>query len=181
MISQQRNYLNWLIEIISDKEHTNYYDLLEYLMSIDFRWSVPMDENRAEDGVHLRLVYEDVCLEALDNDDIHAPCTVLEMMVALSVRGAEDILWDGDFNWAPVIFWSMITNLGLEDYKDGLIDAQSFPELERKINDFLDRNYDKNGGGGLFLYVPNFVPNPQKWKKIEIWYQMAYWINDNFL
>ena len=181
MINCQQDYVNWLIEIISDDEHYGYYELLNYLMSIDFRWSVPMDENRAEDGIHLRLVYEDLTGTPLPDGDVQAPCKVLEMMVALSVRGAEDILWNGDTNWAPIIFWTMIANLGLLEYKDGLWSDHSSLEIERIINDFLDRNYDENGVGGLFLPVHNFVPNPKKWKKIEIWYQMAYWINDNFL
>lgn len=170
-------YLNWLIGLIVDEEHLQYQELCRYLMSVDFRWSVKMDENRAADGIHLRNVFEDQTGYSFDMID--AQCTVLEMMVALSVRGAENILWDGINNWTSFIFWTMIENLNLLEYTDDFFyqnnDYQS-RELMIKIDNFLDRNYKENGEGGLFI-LSHF---PKNFRKLEIWYQMNFWINENF-
>ena len=183
MINYQLDvYLNWLMGLIEDEGHLNYTELCRYLMSVDFRWSVRMDENRAADGVHLRLVFEDQTGYSFDNKD--APCTVLEMMIALALRGGEDILWDGENNWTPFIFWTMIENLGLKGYTDEyFLENRGYSDydLEVKINNFLDRNYDKYGHGGLFYVVPKNSHFPKNFQKLEIWYQMAAWINDNFV
>lgn len=167
-------YLNWLIGIVSDDVHTNYSYLCGYLLSREFYWSVKMDENRAEDGLNLRSIFADQTGIHVDFD---GPCTVLEMMIALSVRGAEDILWDGENNWTPFIFWSMIENLKLLEYTDDVLcDGYSNPELDRKIDDFLNRNYEKNGDGSLFK-LSHF---PKSAKNLEIWYQMQEWICEHF-
>lgn len=171
--SSVSDYKNWLMNLVIDEDHSCYNCLLNFLFSKEFYWSVPRDENRAIDGIHLREVFKD----QYGYSDMDGPCTVLEMMIALSVRGAEDILWDGENNWTPFIFWSMIDNLGLIDSVDKNF-YQSF--VDDKIDIFLDRNYDENGVGGLFLPVPFFSQIPKKWEKLEIWDQMNNWINDIF-
>lgn len=171
-------YEDWLMGIVADSDHLDYRYLLDYLFNIEFTWSVDGDENRAADGIHLRSIFEDesqITWRIFNEDD---PCSVLEMMVALSLRGSEDILWDGENDYTPFLFWTMIDNLELTNCTD-----RAFNEsyVEEKIKIFLDRKYDENGRGGLFLPCPIFVPNPKNFSKIEIWYQMQYWINGNFV
>ena len=158
-----------------DEDHQNYLSLLDCLFHIEFTWSVKGDENRSADGIHLRLVYHD---KYEDNYIYNGPCSVLEMIVALSVRGSEDILWDGENNWTPYLFWTMIDNLGLINNYDG-----AFNEIyvEQQIGIFLNRNYDENGVGGLFLPPKNLSHFPKSWRKMEIWYQMQNWISDKFV
>ncbi|MBP5596945.1 MAG: hypothetical protein J6Y02_16295 [Pseudobutyrivibrio sp.] len=163
--------------IVTDSDHLNYRYLLDYLFHIEFTWSVKGDENRASDGLHLRSIFEDesgMSLKIFEDD----PCNVLEMLVALSVRGSENILWDGENNWTPFIFWTMIDNLGLKDCMDGAFNEDY---VEHQLLIFLERKYDENGRGGLFLPCPIFVPNPKNFQKLEIWYQMQYWISANFV
>lgn len=161
------------MNIVTDEDHFNYKILLDYLFRIEFIWSVNGDENRAADGLNLRSVY---CDQIGIQEDIliDDPCSVLEMMIALAVRGSESILWDGENNWTPYLFWTMIDNLGLEECMDGAFDEAYVYE---KIDIFLARKYDKNGVGGLF----QIFPNPKNFSKMEIWYQMQNWISANFL
>ena len=169
------DYLSWLMGIVCDEGHQDYTNLLYFLYNTDFYWIVKKDENRAEDGVHLRNVFQDqfgYSVKRLDD-----PCTVLEMMVSLSVRCSEDILWDGENNWTPFIFWSMIDNLGLIDSVDSNWNSYL---AEAKIGAFLERKYENDGSGGLFKLDPNQSQIPNNFKKMEIWYQMQNWISEKF-
>ena len=165
-------YKNWVMGIVMDKEHQFYYELLDKLFHTEFTWFVKGDENRAADGVHLRTIFCD--LNKLEGDIFDEPCNVLEMMVALSVRCSEDILWDGENNWTPYLFWTMIDNLGLLDMVDGVFDEAYVNE---RIGIFLSRNYGENGDGSLFI-LSHF---PKNFKRLEIWYQCQNWISENFV
>ena len=175
MIDILSDYKNWLMDIVIDENHLHYNELFDFLFNIEFTWSVKGDENRAADGIHLRTVYYDQTGQVVSED---IPCNVLEMMVALSVRGSEDILWDGENNWTPFIFWTMVDNLGLIDSVDGAFD---YEYVATKIDIFLSRKYSKSGFGGLFLPVPFLSQIPKKWEKTEIWYQMQNWLTANFV
>lgn len=172
--SSVSDYKNWLMNLVIDEDHSCYNHLLNFIFNKEFYWSVNKDENRAIDGLNLRKVFEDQYgyFSGMDG-----PCTVLEMMVALSVRGAEDILWDGENDWAPFIFWNMINNLGLIDSVDNNFNRNY---VDEKITIFLDRNYDENGVGGLFLPSPFYSQIPKKFQKLEVWDQMNDWINSIF-
>ena len=175
MINTKDDYLRWLMGIVCDEEHQNYDKLLYFLYSYEFSWIVKMDENRANDGIHLRNVFCDQFgyYPAVDG----APCSVLEMMISLSVNCSEDILWDGETNWTPIIFWSMIENLGLSDSTDSNWNRYF---VDMKIGVFLERKYENDGSGGLFKLNPSLSQIPKNFKKMEIWYQMQYWISENF-
>lgn len=171
------DYKKWLIGMVTDEDHLHYSLLLDYLFDTEFVWTIQGDGNRAEDGIHLRNVYCDSINQPTDIFE-DGPCTVLEMMIALSIRCYEDILWDGENNWTPFIFWSMINNLGLIDSVDCNFNLDYVTE---KIGIFLSRNYDENGVGGLFVCTDNLSHFPKSWKKLEIWYQMQKWISENFV
>lgn len=53
-----QEYFNWMCQLVCDKRWRNkglsYQMLLSQLHSIDFQYTLPMDENRAEDGIDLR-------------------------------------------------------------------------------------------------------------------------------
>ena len=157
--------------IVCDEGHQDYSILMTCLYETEFYWSVRKDSNRAADGVRLRMIFEDQFGYSVKNSD--DPCNVLEMLVALSVRAAEDILWDGVNNYTPYVFWTMIDNLGLIDMLDFNI---NYDEIAQKLEIFLDRKYGENGEGSLFR-LSHF---PKSWKKLEIWYQMQSWISEQF-
>ena len=171
MTKQRDDYLNWLCGIVCDEGHQDYNELMDILYNTEFHWSVRMDKNRAVDGINLRNVFEDQFGSSVRSQD--DPCSILEMMVALSVRCSEDILWDGETNYTPYVFWTMIDNLGLIDMLDFNI---NYDEIAQKLENFLDRKYGENGEGSLFR-VSHF---PKSWKRLEIWYQMQSWISEQF-
>ena len=83
-------YFEWMYHLVcKDVNSLSYRKLLCQLYDTPFEPRIAMDENRAEDGVELRyrFGYEHgldgaTIAGCLDNRD----CSVLEMMVALSIR-----------------------------------------------------------------------------------------------
>ena len=168
------DYFEWMYDLVCGARYsreTSYKKLLRYLHSVEFRYSIPRDSNRAVDGVDLR--YRFFYMNEYDTrpnwpDDYE--CSVLEMMVALSIK-CEDIMGDDRFGdrtgqW----FWGMIVNLGLGSMTD-----DRFDELyaEDVINIFLDRRYDPDGKGGLF----RIKHCRQDLRNVEIWYQMCWYLD----
>jgi hypothetical protein len=133
-----------------------------------------MDSNRYDDGTDLRFrfCYENdldssLISEYLDN----RPCSVLEMLIALSVRIEEHIMYDQEIGdrtgqW----FWGMIKNLGLGSMDDVHFDRRY---AENVIWRFLNRGYDRNGKGGLFT-IDNCKNDL---RDVEIWYQACWYLD----
>lgn len=174
-------YFEWMCGIVCNKEYIgnkSYTRLLKKLHATPFNYTIEMDGNRFEDGVDLRYRFG-YTYDYSDSTiayylDVH-PCSMLEMMVALSLRIEEHIMCDdtiGDrtAKW----FWGMIDNLGLIGLDDGFhysenLVMQAVRRLER-------HEYGPNGEGGLFT-----VENPREdMRNVEIWYQ-ANWYLCNFL
>lgn len=173
-------YFDWMCQLVcSDQGYLrskSYSKLLHFLHSIDFDYTIPMDGNRAEDGICLRYrfgnehSYESSLIASyLDT----RPCSVLEMMVALALRCEEQIMWDPDVgNRTHKWFWSMIENLRLNTEDDRDFDEKY---AHHAIMKFMNRDYKRNGEGGLFT-----VENPsQDMRSVDIWYQMSWYLNEN--
>lgn len=167
-------YFNWIYGIVCENrfsEEVSYRKLLTQLHDTEFRYTLVMDDNRSEDGIGLRDRFA-------DNHDIsnierylNGPCSVLEMMVALSIRCEESTMDDpqiGDrtSQW----FWSMIGNLGLGSMKDVRYDKAYVRDV---LNRFLDRDYEPDGKGGLF-YIRNVDVDL---RDVEIWNQMWWYMS----
>lgn len=171
------DYFEWLYEgMCGDRysKNVSYRKLLERLHNINFRYTIPNDRNRANDGKNLRYSFA-VAEGCEDNPEmiteyLEGPCSVFEMMVALAQR-CESVMDDpkiGDRTgqW----FWGMIANLGLNGMTDNRYD-------ERYVNDvisrFLDREYKSNGKGGLFT-----IRNCEyDLRDVEIWYQLCWYLD----
>lgn len=159
----------------------NYWMLLKKLNSIEFYWTVNLDDNRAEAGEILRkkFFYESHHWNERYDEFIFTPCSVLEVMVALAIS-MESLLagvrTDSPDN-TPKWFWMMIRNLGLMDCTDDNWSAQKEAKVRYVIGNMLDRNYTKNGEGGLFP-VPN---SPYDFRHIDLWRQMITYIHVNGL
>ncbi len=171
-------YFEWMYQLVhGDEEKTSYRKLLYQLHSTPFSYTILTDANRAKDGVDLRYRFgyeHDIESSAitlyLDNRD----CSVLEMMVALSVRCEEQIMdnpeiGDRTSEW----FRNMIVNLGLEGMNDERYDMSYTDRILRR---FLNRDYDRNGKGGLFRVHRSRIDM----RSVEIWYQ-AMWYLDEIL
>lgn len=174
----RNEYFDWLSKIVCENRFSkqiSYKKLLMRLHNIPFRYSIPRDKNRAKDGEELRyrfaiengynLRQKDI-LNALDG-----PCSVLEMLVALSVRCEENIMDDPRMgNRTGQWFWGMITNLGLGAMSDNRFDKKI---VDNAIKRFLDRKYEPDGRGGLFT-----VRNSDcDLRTIEIWYQLCRYLD----
>lgn len=168
-----REYFEWLYGMVCENKRgpSSFRDLLAHLHTIEFRYIIPKDENRAEDGIGLRwrftleYGYDDVpaCL--------NGPCSVFEMLVALAIRCEENIMDDaimGDrtAQW----FWNMIINLGLGSMTDSRYDRQYVDEV---IERFLNREYDRDGKGGLF----RIRDCRRDVRRVEIWYQLCWYLD----
>ncbi len=173
------DYIAWLVE---DKRFSKKYEeLLKHLHEIPFRYLIPMDANREDDGINFRYRYgEENGYSAAEIaaylDD--RPCSVLEMMTALCVRCEESIM-DGYSlkclssidSFTEYLFSLMLENLGLSEMDDRNFDIDY---VDERVNRFLDRDYAYNGDGGLFkLENP-----PRDLRGVEIWYQMCWYIDE---
>lgn len=142
----------------------SYFFLLRALHKKEFYSFVPNDDNRAEDGKEFRRRFA----------NFDGPCSILEMMIALSDRVAQEFV-DTIYEAPPEKwFWEMIDNLGLATFTDDKFlegEGGVWP-VDNILDGLLERTYDETGKGGLFpLKNP---PNDQR--KIEIWYQMHKYI-----
>lgn len=170
-------YLDWMIALVSDKRYMkrrSYTHLLNHLHDVDFRYTIAMDGNRAEDGINLRYrfgyehSYPDSMIASCLDD---RPCSVLEMLIALSHRCEEQIMSDPEIGdrtgqW----FWDMIANLKLDCMSDDNFDPAY---VEDVIERFMDRKYDSDGNGGLFT----IEHCKYDMRSVEIWYQMNWYID----
>lgn len=167
-------YFDWLCSFTIDtnkKPINTYRKLLVLLHDIDFIPIVPHDENRAQDGVDLRLRFS---RRYKCTYDIDAECSVLEMMIALALRCEEQIMDDPDIgNRTASWFWLMVRNLGLATYTDNRFDPDLKRRAEDKISKFIDRKYDSTGQGGLFV-IENCKYDL---RDVEIWYQMCWYLD----
>lgn len=169
-------YFNWLYDSVCGKRYAksiSYRKLLMLLHTVEFRYSIPRDADRANDGCDLR--YRFARLHNYDIDDVlncfDIECSILEMMIALAIRCEEDYMDDpkvGDRTgqW----FWGMIVSLGLGSMTDSRFDRQF---VENVVKRFLNRDYEPNGKGGLFT-ISNCNDDL---RKIEIWYQLCYFLD----
>lgn len=180
-------YFMWLCSLVhADGPDQSYFGLMNILHGIDFVSRVPHDENREADGVNLRYLFEKQCKEEYPYP--RKCCTLLEMMVALSRRIEDDVMYDPAYgdrsaDW----FWEMIENLELDQYDDSYDLYGGYVEygdgqwsFVDKIKDvcytLVDREYDYDGSGGLF---PLENPNKDQ-RNVEIWYQMSAYFLENY-
>lgn len=176
----KREYSDWIKLLVCDNQPRKqiiYSKLLKYLHNVKFEYLLPMDGNRAEDGIALRYrfgfenYYQDSIVgNLIDNSD----CSMLEMMTALSLRCEEQIMCNPDIgNRTGVWFWNMIDNLGLSDMTNVNFDKKYVDNI---IKRFLTRTYKRNGEGGLFV-LKHCI---RDLRSVEIWYQ-AMWYLDEYL
>ena len=170
-------YFNWLYQLVCNDLYSvrsSHRKLLMRLHSIEFSWLIDLDENRAYDGLGLRrrFEYESACDRGLmDLYFKDRPCSVLEMMIALSMRCEESIMSDPNCgNRTGQWFWSMIVSLGL----GGITDQRYNREyVDNVIFRFLTRNYDQDGKGGLFT-IPDCGVDL---RDVQIWTQMCWYLD----
>ena len=168
------DYFEWLWNFTKCRGHSQNRKIITLLHNTEFRYSIPMDANREEDGIDLRYRFITEVGIPKNYQEVYAyldgPCSVLEMMIALAIRCEESIMDDPDIgDRTSEWFWLMMKNLGLDYMSDRKFDRDI---AEEKISIFLDRRYKRNGEGGLFV-----VNGRRDLRKVEIWYQMCWYLD----
>lgn len=166
-------YLDWLVfGVAPDGDQRECYSkLLFALYSTEFFWVVPRDRNRAEDGLELRSQYESATGESAD---ICGPCNCLELFISLAVRCENELMYNPDYgDRTTVWFWMFLDNLGLLDY-----DSERFndEEVDEILYRFMNREY---GFRGEFCAFPSRF-SAQELRKMELAYQMNFYMKENF-
>jgi hypothetical protein len=155
-----------LIGLEAPVEKCGYFELLYQLYRTEFYYSVPNDSNRALDGIRLRDKY--------GFPSVNSPCNLFEMFLALSIRLDEDILYnpengDRSKDW----FWMMMTNLGLNKFKDrSFRSGWEYIDVDSICNKFMERDYSYDGLGGLFP----LKEAKKDQREVEIWYQLSTYL-----
>ena len=168
-------YFDWLYDLVrgnKGSKRISFERLLMHLHSVEFRYSIPMDQNRAMDGIDLRWRF--VCERHYDVeilDYLDGPCSVLEMMVALALYCEEHLMDDPTIgNRTGQWFWGMIVSLGLGFMTDDRYEKVYVNDVIQRL---LDREYEPDGRGGLFT-VRNCDCDL---RNVEICHQLNRYIN----
>lgn len=171
----EKDYFEWMYETVCCyrfSKNISYRKLLEYLHDIRFKWTISKDSNRAADGIELRRKYS-FYRRDIPNilEYISGPCSVLEMMVALSIRCETDIMHDSSIgDRTTQWFWKMIVNLGLGSMTDDQFNKDYIRDV---INKFLNHEYEPDGRGGLFTVKHC----EHDLRKNEIWTQLLWFLD----
>lgn len=169
----QTKYFNWMSKLV--EMGPEYNKLLSKLNDIPYNPELQMDFNRESDGIELRYQFghdhKYSCHIIAISIDIR-PCSVLEMMVALAYRCEMHIMGDGDLGintgrW----FKTMLRSLDLNDMDNNHFDEV---KVEQVIETFLERNYSRDGKGGLF-WIPNTTVDL---REFDIWKQMCWFLTE---
>ena len=164
-------YHNWLRDLV-DRPGSFYDILFAVAWETTYEYSVPYDENRAEDGLRLRDTFEHDTSTMLPD---LGQCRMLEFLVALSIRLNETTYdWDKPdetSNW----FWKLIFNMGLHKFDDTYSD-DAWDSIRDAFGYLNLRQYNADGtDGGLF---PLKHPREDQ-RQVEVWYQMMAYLTEN--
>lgn len=171
------SYFDWMYHIVCDDGYYNrvsYKVLLNYLFNKDYIPFLEMDRNREVDGIGLRRDFALDCNVPIDLVETNfelKKCSILEMMIALSIRGErimhDPSLGDRTGQW----FWNMIVSLGLNHMNDREFNEQVCDLI---IFNFLHNQYEPYGKGGLFTLTNCNVDLTS----VEIWNQFMWYLNE---
>lgn len=170
-------YFDWIYSTATSgiDIRPSYTKLFRKLFSTPFNYILAMDGNRYDDGIDLRyrFGYERGYSEMLIANYLDdRPCSVLEMMFALALRCEEHIMANPEIgNRVSIWFWDMIKSLGADAYWNS---KYSEKDVNYILERFLNRQYDKNGRGGLFTI------NKKRYdmRTTEIWEQAMWYLNE---
>ena len=161
-------YFKWLADKIGCNGARK--KLIRQLYSIDFTYKISNDVNRISDGMNLRRLYASEC--GVDPDE-RRPVSVLEVLIGLSKRLAEDILGDQDNTGLAIRwFWRMLDNLGVSRYIGGRYDKATVCII---VERWMARDFTARGKGSPFP----LKRATEDQRKVEIWTQMMNYLAEN--
>lgn len=173
----ETSYFQWLCDLIRvDRPDKSYYLLCGELHKYPFKWIIERDENRAIDGAILRSRYGDCAGDCLLEPDDYS-CSIFEMIIALSERMKDELMQEDDDDDCSKYFWEIIHNLGLDVLDDEHYDEKyGNMDVKLAVDMINNRTFKRNGYGGMFPLNGKC----KNQKKVEIWYQMMTYIDENY-
>lgn len=164
------DYKDWLLDRVHFDKN-GYEKLMDDLHERDFTWKLDRDDNRAEDGMFLRdeFFYENY----LRNASFDRGCSVLEMLVALSMRIDNEYIGDPEDPHPEMIFWEMIENLGLGGCTDRRYDSYY---VNDRLTIWMERKFDYDGNQSIFPLKKAVRDQTEA----EIWSQMNEYLSENY-
>ena len=173
MNNVDKDYTNYLKNLIRDRNRPDFELLLDRLWKKEYYSILPNDQNREKDGIYLR--------QEFGTEMNFGPCRILEMLIALS-RRMEFQLYGTDYNKSyKDLFWELFDNLGLTKF-DNLetVKDSTYLEIDHVLVNWIERRYSPNGFGSIFPI--------KKWRKgidepqtdVETWYQMMLYLDENY-
>lgn len=172
------NYILWLMAFVSEENEwqNRYSTLIHHLFNRPYTYSIVLDKNREADGLNLRSLYaaEMGCPEREMATYINGTCSVLEMLIALSVRIENSIMEDMTVGPKPGIwFWTMLTNLDLDSQTDENFDNIYVSYI---LDDFLDGRYSNTKGG-----IVKINNTTRKINRVDLWTQVNWYLCELYL
>jgi hypothetical protein len=148
-----------------------------------FRWSVPNDDNRAQDGLQLRadfiLYYtgKSLSLSEMPTDDplVSTPASIFEVLLGIARRMDELIVPPYEQGEVAKFFWELCENLDLIRYEDQVYPANYDHIIDQRLDDWMDRQYDYRGG----IFPLRTLPDGPHEKK-ELWFQMMDYVTEKY-
>lgn len=176
-------YFDWLVSKVYDitNQRQSYMNLLWYMFQRPFNWPnyIPLDENRAIDGIMLRRHFEDefhIDLFELDRG-MRGCCSWLEMLVALCIRVEDQIMADTSYgNRTGEWFWIGVNNLGLNHMYNDNFDENY---VDMCLARFEDRQYNPDGSDGGLYILQDPGPN-QDMRMADVWYQINWYLSERY-
>jgi hypothetical protein len=179
----ENKYYEWLCNFVGvNQKNKSYYLLFKELYKTPFKWTVPNDDNRAVEGMELRRRF---CEEEhypykyaiAMSEELKGKINILEVLIALAVR-CDELMKDTKFSaniehW----FWHLLDNIDLSKFTDEEFYTHfGVSEIEKILNIWINRQYKRNGEGGLFP----IKDTKKDQRKVELWYQMSEYLVKNY-
>lgn len=152
-----KDYLCWLMNqcrIVAEGPD-GYLRLCEVLHSTYFVSMVEFDENRADEGRHLRSEWgeTDHDISEMSTELIPYTCTMLELILVLGRRMQYEMT-DSQYE-AEIGKWvkELLENAGLAYWRNDIYDIDpEYSEMRIRtiLNNLIYRRYAPNGEGGFF-------------------------------
>lgn len=173
----EKLYFNWLLDAVTSKEEQQIYSLVFMeLYSVEFTSYNEFDDNLVENARGMREDFYNFSKTANKLIDIYGEIdfatNILEIMVYLATRIEDTIMSNPDYgDRTGLWFWYMMESLDIIQYDNRRYDES---EVDQKLDNFIERRYEKNGFGGLFTVEKSRFDA----RKTNIWQQAMDFVTD---
>lgn len=173
----EKLYYNWLLDAVATKQEQSVYSLtFSTLYSTPFISYDEFDDNLVENARGMREEFYRFSKLACKLIDIYGEIDfdtcILEIMVYLATRIEDTIMSNSDYgDRTGVWFWYMMESLDIVRYDNLRFDE---PEIDQRLDNFVERRYEKNGFGGLFTVEKRGFDA----RRTNIWQQAMDFVTD---